>query len=477
MLVELRPDSDIDVDSWGAVPPVTYYGTVNDEPDDDDTFCQYTGTFTGKAFLELGLTDVPSNLRRATRLKLRVRREIWPDAYQFDPETPFNYKYTLAYDSTIVFEQVVSVPWTEPDGYSYFQYDEFEFSVSLDKLKMNSLYFRIDVLSIGPPGGQDFFISEVRLEATYHPAVLLSANAPINATGSGNALVNLTGGTSAPIYGTDTDGVTFFVVSDLHYKNDGSTDSRNAEYIAAMNVLPGTPYPAVLSGNVGTPRAVFNLGDTSHGGIHLPDAWTQYVADYGLDGTDGVLTVPAYEILGNHDVTGPIEWRYYPEEQIIARHGAISRSLDWNTGTTPIRLIHVSLDFALWGGGTPLAWVTTQLEAVGTLQKIIVLTHLGFDAKSITDPVTYWSRAEADAYLAAIADYNVIAHIHGHNHVVNLNYDEAGLTCFQVGSPEDDLPNQNSVIVFKVTDDTLTWAEWELRRTPPAWGQSGTKAI
>lgn len=326
---------------------------------------------------------------------------------------------------------------------------------------------------------------ELGYEPDTSPAVALSASAPVyttgsgaatvNETGTGTAGVNKTGALTAPVYGTDSDGVTFFVFGDCQYKLDGSTDSRNAEFVAAMNVLPGTPYPSALGGNVGTPRGAFVLGDISHGSIHLPDSWDQFEADYGVDGsgTDGTLTIPNYAIRGNHDMSGGSP--NYVHDKIVTRHGAAEYVIEWNTGTLPLWLICIDYypGSPAAPSGTDLSWLVTQLAAIGTTARIIIMAHLGFDDTSAGD----WSEGERAAYLAAIADYNVVAHIHGHNHVVDLGYDESGLTCYQMGSPADSLPNQNSVTVFRVTDTNLYANEWELRRDPPAWGQTDTKAV
>jgi predicted phosphodiesterase len=325
---------------------------------------------------------------------------------------------------------------------------------------------------------------ELGYESDSAPAVTMSAESPIhntgsgtatvnatgagaaavNATGSGTAAVNTTAAGAAPIYSADDDGVTFFVVSDLHYKDDDSTNARNMDQVECMNALLGTPYPTATGGNVGTARGVLNLGDTIHGSTHLPDAWTQYTADYGIDGTDGVLTIPHYKIRGNHDFSGPEP--NYVKEQIIARYGAESYVLSW--GDLRIIMVDYGPD------ADQLAWVQTQLSAIGTSAPIIIATHIGFDdTNSIPDE---WSQAEVDAFIAAISGYNVIGYFYGHVHTVSF-YTYSGLSVYRVGSPADEVQNHNSVIVVKVTDENMYVNEWEWHAERLQWGDSDIKAI
>src|SRR5262249_25344349 len=77
-----------------------------------------------------------------------------------------------------------------------------------------------------------------------------------------------------------------------------------------LNKLPGTPFPeAVGGGTVPAPRGVLHGGDLIDSGDRNGDVyprmhkteWDAYAADFGLDGKDGRLKYPVYEVHGNHD--------------------------------------------------------------------------------------------------------------------------------------------------------------------------------
>jgi hypothetical protein len=255
---------------------------------------------------------------------------------------------------------------------------------------------------------------------------------------------------------------TFFAGGDFHFKDDGTTDARNAAQVAAINALPGTAYPGSEGNKVAPPRAVLNAGDTSHGGTHVLTAWPNYVSAYGRYGWEGGADYPMHEIRGGHDLSGPNG--DYVKDAITARQGAPQYVLDWDN----LRVIMCD-----WYPGydqCTIAWLTAQLEAVGTSYPVVIAMHPGFDG------FDDWTQEQMDAFLAAIVGYNVIAIIHGHNHSVSF-YTESGWDVYRCGSPADDLENHNSILVFKVTSTNLYVNEWEWHTNRQAWGDSDSKAI
>jgi hypothetical protein len=100
--------------------------------------------------------------------------------------------------------------------------------------------------------------------------------------------------------------LTFLVTSDLHY-NYTSVEVSNPAQITAMNNLPGKLYPAEIGGTVDTPSFVLVSGDLTH--RNTDTSWsgpTGFLAQYGLNGTDGMLHYPVYESRGNHDMDNDI---------------------------------------------------------------------------------------------------------------------------------------------------------------------------
>src|SRR5262245_36653384 len=112
--------------------------------------------------------------------------------------------------------------------------------------------------------------------------------------------------------------VSFFVIGDTHYLADKTNpeklDSRSAvttpKLIERLNQLPGTAIPENAGGGkVETPRGVIHAGDLIDSGDRSGEPfgkmqkseWRHYAADFGLDGKDGKLRYPVYEVHGNHD--------------------------------------------------------------------------------------------------------------------------------------------------------------------------------
>ena len=115
--------------------------------------------------------------------------------------------------------------------------------------------------------------------------------------------------------------VSFFFVSDTHFlanKADPTTlDEKSIAtcrgLVDTLNKLPGTAIPADAGGGVvSKPRGVIHGGDLidsgdKNGGPHpkmIETEWAGFVEEYGLNGTDGRLKFPVYEVHGNHDSPG-----------------------------------------------------------------------------------------------------------------------------------------------------------------------------
>ena len=111
--------------------------------------------------------------------------------------------------------------------------------------------------------------------------------------------------------------VTFLVTSDSHYDAFENEDrnERDRVTIERMNGIASVSWPDELGGGlIGQPRGVLLLGDVIDDGDRMKDGKNQseqqnryFLADFGLDGTDGRLKYPVFEGWGNHD--GPPEGR------------------------------------------------------------------------------------------------------------------------------------------------------------------------
>jgi hypothetical protein len=105
--------------------------------------------------------------------------------------------------------------------------------------------------------------------------------------------------------------VTFLSTSDSHYDAFENEDrnARDRDSIREMNLIATRTWPEKLGGgDIERPRGVVVLGDCIDDGDRLfngqPQSRPQYEffrADFGLDGTDGLLKYPVFEGWGNHD--------------------------------------------------------------------------------------------------------------------------------------------------------------------------------
>lgn len=105
--------------------------------------------------------------------------------------------------------------------------------------------------------------------------------------------------------------VTFIVTSDSHYDAFENEDrnTRNRDTVDQMNAIATIRWPEKLGGDlIDKPRAVLLLGDVIDDGDRMREGKNQsaqqyafFLADFGLDGTDGRLRYPVLEGWGNHD--------------------------------------------------------------------------------------------------------------------------------------------------------------------------------
>ncbi len=105
--------------------------------------------------------------------------------------------------------------------------------------------------------------------------------------------------------------VTFLVTSDSHYDAFENEDrnERDRVTIERMNRITGIRWPEQLGGDlIAQPRGVAVLGDVIDDGDRMKKGKNQselqfrsFVADFGLDGTDGRLKYQVFEGWGNHD--------------------------------------------------------------------------------------------------------------------------------------------------------------------------------
>jgi cytolysin (calcineurin-like family phosphatase) len=284
--------------------------------------------------------------------------------------------------------------------------------------------------------------------------------------------------------GENTTDVTFIAFGDSQMPS--GSDDKDALNIRAMNAVTNLVWDEGtfgFGGSVANVRGVILAGDVTQDGrdgrYGTEDNIGQFVSHYGLCG-NRMLQYPVYEGYGNHDyfVYDHIGYRLpeaHPNVDAIAYRNPYRSGLtnvapdldghyswDWDN----VHFVQLNLkpsdvvpNHAVPGANDPrdaLTFLQADLAAnvAGTNKRVIIITHYGF--YSSWDFASWWTRDEADDYLEAIADYDVIAHIHGHAHQTGV-YTYKGLQAFNVGSPYYAVHNWNPdgrghFAIFRVTD-------------------------
>lgn len=244
--------------------------------------------------------------------------------------------------------------------------------------------------------------------------------------------------------------ITFLATSDSQC-GVPERDARNQAAIREMNEMLHRRWPAKFGAEpVGRPRGVVMLGDlVEHG--KQEQGWQRFVADFGLDGTEGLLKFPVFEGWGNHDgETGPVRIRERNEarlkKKLISKvsDNGLHYSWDWDG-------VHfVQLNLYPGNHAKPpndpqwsLSFLKTDLaETVGRSGRPVVLLH-HYDLQNFK----WWTRAEMEAYHEAIRGYNIVLICHGHSGLGVYTWNDYDV--INTGQTE------NGFFVVRITDQQL----------------------
>jgi hypothetical protein len=239
--------------------------------------------------------------------------------------------------------------------------------------------------------------------------------------------------------------ITFCITADTHYRvrwQEADNEAGNKRVIDRINRMAGTiEYPREFGGgSLQHPRGVVCLGDLTDNakesdwqGTETYDGW---VDDYGLNGGDGRLNYPVYELYGNHDCVF-FSGRKVPKEGIKERNrhrknvhvssNGYHYSWDWDD-------VHlINLNICPGGPGAPaedsLGFARQDIaDHVGNSGRpVVVFTHYGwkYDIDKFDEP----------AFYDVVKDLNVIALIHGHWHATQ-HYRWRGFTACSMNSSQ-----------------------------------------
>ena len=240
--------------------------------------------------------------------------------------------------------------------------------------------------------------------------------------------------------------VTFLSTSDPHYRQAdhrlGQHNDLHRATIEEMNRIARLAWPHKLGGGqIAPPRGVVVLGDLIDDGDQRLDGRTvsaeQYQlfrADFGLDGTDGLLKFPAFEGWGNHD--GPPEGKEKSgfssqgeirKRNLIRQHKGLisnlsSNGLHYAWDWADVHFVQLNLYPAdrqragvkyspVWHDPQgALTFLKQDLAAkVGASGRpVVLMSHCGFD----TD---WWTKEDWKDLYDAARDYNIVLYLYGHS--------------------------------------------------------------
>jgi hypothetical protein len=219
-------------------------------------------------------------------------------------------------------------------------------------------------------------------------------------------------------------------------KLDPYSEQANARWIELLNKLPGREIPKRLGGGR-VSRDLLGLlvtGDLidsadKNGGPYpamQQFEWQRFVGDYGLNGRDGRIAIPVYELHGNHD--GP-QGDTFVIDDIVRRNrlreglaGLSDNGLHYSWDWGPLHLVNLGIFVGVgderradyhYSPRSSLEFLRDDLHKhVGDSGRPVVLSfHLHPNC-----PAFDWPPEDLAALWTTIEQYQVIALFHGHTH-------------------------------------------------------------
>jgi len=320
----------------------------------------------------------------------------------------------------------------------------------------------------------------------------------------------------------------FFFVSDTHYlaqadaptKLDEFSQATNARLVDTLNRLAGTEIPAAAGGgSVLTPRGVIHGGDVidsgdKNGAVYAPrwpTEWAGFADDFGLNGGDGRLKYPVYEVHGNHDSPrgdGLVVKNIMDRNKKRAGLKNVSEnSLHYSWDWGPLHMVNLGISV----GPAASALKTRRYNPLDSLpfliddlaknvgesgRPVVLVHHLDVARYSAppADPAQElsreWDSTDVGGYYAALQKYNIIAILYGHTHARNIfkwngtpKKADMGLTLFNVDNSGHFGSKTQSLFYFEYSPKELTVREyttadrWETGSwTPQTWTSPVAKA-
>ena len=323
-------------------------------------------------------------------------------------------------------------------------------------------------------------------------------------------------------HATEEEPVSFFLVSDTHYlatkdapqQLDERSRRITSGLIETLNKLPGASIPDTAGGGtVKRPLGVIHAGDLiDSGDKHGPvweamqqTEWAAFAGDFSIDGKEGRLQYPTFEVHGNHD--GP-QGKGIAIDGILARNqrragltGISSNGLHYSWDWGPIHFLNLGIvvgqvpDVPQRRRYDPLEsldfLVTDLNQHVNDHDRPIIITHhidlarynQPCDAHDPRNLNQEWHPCDVRGFYDAIRPYNVIAILHGHTHARNVltwNGDSTaakqGISVFNVDNASHFHTDKQAFMYFEISRRELLVREcsttdgWQSHQwTPQVW--------
>jgi cytolysin (calcineurin-like family phosphatase) len=239
--------------------------------------------------------------------------------------------------------------------------------------------------------------------------------------------------------------VTFLSASDTHYREPdhrgGCHNDLNRASVEEMNRISELTWPDKLGpGKIGKPRGVVLLGDIIDDGDRAEkgrqlsaEQYQLFLADFGLDGTDGLVKYPVFEGWGNHD--GPPigkEKKGFSSQAKIKQRNLIRKEkklisnisengLHYSWNWDDVHFVQLNLYPAdkqnarvhyspVWHDPqNARTFLKDDLARdVGTSGRpVVLMAHCGFDTN-------WWIAEDWAAFYQVAKPYNVVLYLYGH---------------------------------------------------------------
>ena len=233
--------------------------------------------------------------------------------------------------------------------------------------------------------------------------------------------------------------VRFVVVSDTHLGYDDLAQ-ENARMIEKLDVVGRGSRGLVITGDL-----------TEYG---QPKEWDEFVSLFGLTGKETKLTLPVFEMVGNHDKVNLGPW---VEQRVSERHArkdgeTLERFYSWDWDDLHLIALQEGPD------EDGLKWLAKDLTTQDKTVPLVIFFHLALLGPWSTG--NWFDAGYKERFAQALAGRNVVAIFHGHHHATG-HYRWRGYDVWKPGAVKH---GAHTFAVVHATDKTWTLDSYDWDR-------------